>query len=186
MKTILIIHSKGGTGKTTLTAALADVLQDVTLVDLDPQQSLKVASRATGKFTVATTIAGSNLSKKYRVIDTPPYRAKVLDDLAENADIIIVPCSEGALDLIAATRTIQMLTDKMLSDKVWLVFTRIRLPLNQTNKQIMQAFKQSFPHVHIAKTLVPQRVAYQQIFENPLRGKALEDIQGLLTEVGLI
>lgn len=185
MHITLVIHSKGGTSKTLLTAALSDRIKGSEMVDLDPQKSLKTCMSLSGKKKVFDTLAEVPQATRYVIIDTPPYRTSETEGLIGIADKIIVPCSVGLADLVVATKTVESISKKGALDKTILVFTRVRLPINNTFREIKSAFKSNFPHVKIAKNMFSQRIAYQKVFGEPLKGKAMIEIQNLIEEFGI-
>ena len=109
MKKILVMHSKGGTGKTLMCAALSDILPNSQLIDLDPQMSLALGMHHAKRKSVLTNLEDIPKNTNYAIIDTPPYRLEVVEDLMHTVDIIIVPCSEGFTDLFAAAKTVKVL-----------------------------------------------------------------------------
>ncbi|MCW6508661.1 nucleotide-binding protein [Lichenifustis flavocetrariae] len=129
MKTIAILSQKGGTGKTTLTLHLAVAAQHAgvpaAVLDLDPQASASgwKDSREAEAPSV-TSIQASRLGKALQMaaasgtalvlIDTAPHSADAAIAAAEAADLILIPCRAGILDLraIAATAKIAKLAGK--------------------------------------------------------------------------
>lgn len=129
MRTLAVLSQKGGAGKTTLVLHLAVTAADggapVTVLDLDPQASATgwADSRSTpepavhslqasrlGKAIEAAAKAGTDLL----LIDTAPHAADAAVAAAESADLILIPCRAGILDLraIAATARIAKLAGK--------------------------------------------------------------------------
>ena len=186
MYKILVMHSKGGTGKTLMCAALSDILPNSQLVDLDPQMSLTLGMHHAKRRTVTKSIQHVPKDTKYVIIDTPPYRLEGVEDLMQSVNKIIVPCSEGFTDLFAAAKTVEALNTKSLLDKAVIVFGRARLPINSVTKEVRQAFKSNFTGIKIAATGVSQRIAYQKIFTHELKGIARKEIETLCIELGIL
>jgi chromosome partitioning protein len=119
MITIAVAGSKGGTGKTTLSAALAvRAAQDgkrIALVDLDPQKSLVqwcqrrgVAADDerfcifTGVDTAADAVERADLTGwDWVILDGPPAFIQVMKDMIEIADFTLIPVKPSMLDLLA-------------------------------------------------------------------------------------
>ena len=125
MKTIAIIHQKGGTGKTTvaLDVGVSAFLENKTVVilDLDPQASAtKWGDRRQKEepFIIATPVSRLQNMKQTAIdqgvnlllIDTPPKSEQTTLMAAKAADLIIIPCkpevfdSEGLDDLLQVLR----------------------------------------------------------------------------------
>ena len=132
MKTVAILSQKGGTGKTTLTLHLAVAAErggrSAAVLDLDPQASASGWKDSRAADTPAvTSIQASRLGKALQAaasagtelvfIDTAPHAADASIAAAEAADLILIPCRAGILDLraIAATARIAKLAGKPAS-----------------------------------------------------------------------
>jgi chromosome partitioning protein len=123
LKIITVASQKGGSGKTTLTSALAAYASSlglrVILVDLDPQQSLAAwwRDRAADDLEMIEASADELREGKLRsldvdlcLVDTPPahdIESKVLAAL-EAADLALIPVRPSALDLGAVARTVAL------------------------------------------------------------------------------
>ena len=121
MKTILLASRKGGSGKTTLLAHLAVQAmhegEDVTIVDLDPQQNLKAwwDARAEdglklAQFPVAQ-FAGRLVAVRnqpgFLLVDTPGFEAAEMQPLLEASDFVVIPVQPTPNDLRAVGQTVQ-------------------------------------------------------------------------------
>jgi chromosome partitioning protein len=129
MKTVALLSQKGGTGKTTLSLHLAVAAQlagkDAVVIDLDPQASAAgwKDSRA-AESPVVVSVPAARLQVALRaakegaatlaLLDTAPHSADVALAAAEAADLILIPCRAGILDLraIATTARIVKLAGK--------------------------------------------------------------------------
>jgi chromosome partitioning protein len=116
VKTIGIVSTKGGVGKTTLASALAvRAAQDgkrVALVDLDPQESLagwlgRRADKTRLQLFHNVDLASEAIealrltqAPDYCIIDTPPAHLKTIRDTIDSVDLVLIPLRPGALDLI--------------------------------------------------------------------------------------
>lgn len=122
MKIISIISQKGGVGKTTLAINLAAAAQDkgggVIIADTDPQQSTYrwylgrkdqtplpfVASVFADALPEFLGKARSN-EADYVFIDTSPNSTEESLAIADQSDLIVVPCGPSFIDLRALKRT---------------------------------------------------------------------------------
>lgn len=123
MKTVAIESQKGGAGKTTLAINLAVAAtiagREVVLIDLDPQASATawqdgrqaerpiVVSVAPARLPQALQAAqegGADLA----LIDTAPHVESAALAAARAADLILIPCRPGILDLRAIGATAEL------------------------------------------------------------------------------
>jgi chromosome partitioning protein len=115
---ITLASSKGGAGKTTITELLAvRALKDgkrVTLVDLDPQQSLSMwLSRRRGEppFKLINDVPAGRVADTIRdlrrsgvglvLIDTPPALTETIEDAIAVADFVLIPAKPTSHDVVA-------------------------------------------------------------------------------------
>ncbi len=129
MYTVAILSQKGGTGKTTLALHLAVAAEKAgqlaAVIDLDPQASAagwKDSRQAETPVVVsvpatrlphaleAARAGGAELA----LIDSAPHSGDVSLAAAEAADLVLIPCRPGILDLraIGATARIVKLSGK--------------------------------------------------------------------------
>jgi chromosome partitioning protein len=120
MHTIAILSQKGGTGKTTLTLHLAVASeragQAAAVIDLDPQASaagwkdsrstetpvvVPVPSTRLPQALEAAKAGGAALT----LIDTAPHATDSALAAAEAANLVLIPCRAGILDLRAIATT---------------------------------------------------------------------------------
>jgi chromosome partitioning protein len=124
MKTIALVNSKGGTGKSTLCAALGVAAEAagerVFLIDLDPQGSLtawgkrrqaetpqvdRIAPEQLGRALVGLGKCGYTLA----IIDTPGSDTPGTAAAMAAADLALIPARASVLDLEATRPTIAAL-----------------------------------------------------------------------------
>ncbi|MBF0562022.1 MAG: AAA family ATPase [Alphaproteobacteria bacterium] len=120
MKTVAILSQKGGAGKTTITLHLAVAAQLArhipVVIDLDPQASSAgwkdgrrsetpvVVSVPASRLTQALDAARAGAADLV-LIDTAPHSGEVALAAAEAADLVLIPCRAGILDLKAIATT---------------------------------------------------------------------------------
>lgn len=180
---IVVYSPKGGDGKSTLVPSLADVLKEVQVVDLDPQQTLSNASKITGRH---VPIGSSEVSAKFVVYDTPPYRDIKLRDTLRHADLIILPTMIGYSNLIALSNALDELKKIKALDKSVVVFNKVKRPYNRAYHDIKGFFKQNYPLLKVAQQELGQLKSYQEVLVKPLEGKALKEMLSLVEELGII
>jgi chromosome partitioning protein len=120
MYTIAILSQKGGTGKTTLTLHLAVASeragQAAAVIDLDPQASAAGWKDSRSAETpVVVPVPSTRLPQALEAaraggaaitfIDTAPHATDAALAAAEVADLVLIPCRAGILDLRAIGTT---------------------------------------------------------------------------------
>ncbi len=127
MKTIAIISQKGGAGKTTMAINLAMVAEQgkksTAVIDLDPQASAtgwgdhRISDHGIDRpaviFAQAARLpqvlaAASEAGAALAIIDTAPLSESSALAAARSADLILIPCRPGILDLRAIHSTIDL------------------------------------------------------------------------------
>lgn len=121
MQTIAIIAQKGGAGKTTLALNLASAVEGcgrpAAVIDLDPQQSAlswadhresdtPTVVSAQPKRLDAVLKAAQEDEIALTIIDTAPAAETSALEAARHADLVLIPCRPGVLDLRAIATTI--------------------------------------------------------------------------------
>ncbi len=123
MLTVAILAQKGGVGKTTLAVHLAVLAnrrgQRTLIVDTDQQRSaaewwhareaetpelIEVSERQLSEALHAAESDGVDVA----ILDTPPHTAKAARSAAQVADLILIPCRPGILDLRAIGSTVDL------------------------------------------------------------------------------
>jgi len=119
MRTIMVLNSKGGSGKSTIATNLASYYatqgERVALVDLDPQASSLdwLAARPSGRPTISGVDGASGPHRVPRsadivIFDTPAaVHGAQLSALLRRAQSIIIPVLPSPIDMRAATPFIQ-------------------------------------------------------------------------------
>ena len=123
MRTVMVLNSKGGSGKSTLSTNLASYYasagKKVVLVDFDPQASSLdwLSARPSGRKSIIG-VDGSNgtikvpRSADYVIYDTPAaVAAKDLTNFLRRAQSVIIPVLPSPIDMRAATPFIRKVLD---------------------------------------------------------------------------
>jgi chromosome partitioning protein len=118
MKTVAILSGKGGSGKIALHLGVAAELRgySVAVLDIDPQASAATwADSRSSETPSVTSLQPSRIAKALEtakeagaslaLIDTAPHSADAAMLAAEAADLVLVPCRPGILDLRAIGST---------------------------------------------------------------------------------
>lgn len=182
MKKILVTNSKGGCGKTLLAFALADAL-DAEIVELDLQATIAESYKLTKRH---RPIDPKNAKGKYLIFDTPPYNTQRSKDLMREADIILMPCKVSMPDLIALKSIVKDLQDLRVEKKATIVFNEVRKPHNNTYKKVKGYFDHMYKGIKRADTELGNLVAFRDIMERPIHGKAKKQIISLLKELNIV
>lgn len=123
MRTICIVAQKGGAGKTTLAINLACESEQrrkpAVIIDLDPQASAASwGDVREADFPVVVSAQAARLSEvldkarthgaSLAIIDTAPHSERGALIAAKSADLVLVPCRPGFLDLKAASASLDI------------------------------------------------------------------------------
>jgi chromosome partitioning protein len=116
MKTIALINTKGGVGKTTLASNLAAWValtnRRVAMVDLDPQRSLASWWKRRGQSENPQIFSGAESAADaveklqldgwdFCFLDSPPSALLLIQEAIEAADVVLIPCKAGGHDVDA-------------------------------------------------------------------------------------
>ena len=123
MKTITLLSQKGGTGKTTLAVHLAVAAEkagkSAAILDLDPQASSAgwkaIRSAETpavqpvhAPLLASTLKAAEEGGAHFAIIDSAPHSDQAALTAAKLADLILIPCRAGILDIRAIESSAQI------------------------------------------------------------------------------
>jgi len=123
MRSIMVLNSKGGSGKSTVATSIASYYasqgKKVVLVDCDPQASSLewLAARPSGRSSISGIDGSAGQfraprSADYVVYDTPAaVHGKELSGFLRRAQSIIIPVLPSPIDMRAATPFIQKVLD---------------------------------------------------------------------------
>jgi chromosome partitioning protein len=197
MHTVAILSQKGGTGKTTLTLHLAVASEkankQAVVIDLDPQASaagwkdsrqdeapvvVSVPSTRLPQALHAAYDGGANLA----LIDTAPHASEVALAAAEAADLVLIPCRAGILDLRAISTTARAV--KLAGKRAYVVLNAV--PPRASNILADARATVAVHNLQVAPLALQQRAAYahaltagQTAQEYEPEGKAAEEISRL-------
>jgi chromosome partitioning protein len=169
MQTILFASRKGGSGKTTLLAHIAvqamQAGENVTIVDLDPQQNLAGWWNARNQDALQLArfpverfrqeLAAARGVEGLLFVDTPGFEAKELQPLIEVADFVVVPVQPTPNDLRAIGQTVK--TVKQTGrDNFCFVVTRGKIGTRLTQQTPLELSN----YGPVATTIVMDRTDY--------------------------
>lgn len=142
MRSILVLNSKGGCGKTTISVNIASFFANwgvqVALADFDKQHSSTDWLRARPKeypniFSVAAWMNDYHIPEQadYVVMDTPAgIDENLMQQLIKQANIILIPILPSPLDIRAAGRLIhdimQQYPDLQQKPRIGIIANRVR------------------------------------------------------------
>ncbi len=197
MHTIAILSQKGGTGKTTLTLHLAVAAElaghAAAVIDLDPQASAAgwKDSRA-GESPVVVPVPSSRLPQALDAassagaavtfIDTAPHASEVALAAAEAADLVLIPCRPGILDLRAIGTTARAI--KLAGKPAYVILNA--MPPRALNVLADAKAAVAVHGLEVAPVTMQQRAAYahsltagQTVQEYEPLGKAAHEVSQL-------
>lgn len=197
MHIVAMLSQKGGTGKTTLSLHLAVAAERAghvaAVIDLDPQASAAGwKDSRPGETPVVVPIPASRLPQALElargagadlvILDTAPHSSDVALAAAEAADLVLIPCRAGILDLRAIGATARLA--KIGGKPAYVVLNS--MPPRATNI-IADAREAVTVHgLEVAPITIQQRAAYahaltagQTAQEYEPDGKAAEEMAQL-------
>lgn len=171
MKTVAILSQKGGAGKTTLAlhiAAAAEAARISTaVIDLDPQASAAGwKDSRPGDSPVVISLPHTRLPNGLQaaeeggaglvVIDTAPHSEAAAMAATRAADLVLIPCRPGILDLRAIGTTAELV--KLAGKRAFVVLNA--MPPRATNllADATEAVRQH--GLEVAPVTLQQRAAY--------------------------
>jgi len=196
MKTLAIISQKGGVGKTTLATALAVAAERegkiAAVFDLDPQASAAFWKDTRAADTPAVVAipparlqhvlkAAADTGCDLAIIDAPPFAKDIAFEAAQHADFILIPTRPAVLDVMAMTKTLELVAHYGRPSAVVLTFCPIQgREIADTEEAVKQL------GASIAPVRIHNRVAYSRAQQTGLTaqefepdGKAAEEIKQL-------
>ena len=201
MKVLSVISQKGGVGKTTLATALgvraARAGLGVVLLDLDPQASAsfwsdsRQANPDAADDLAVTALPSARLGPVIAaardgaadlvIIDTPPFAKDIAFEAAAVADMVLIPTKPAVLDIVAMSRTAELLRTFNKRASVVLTFCP---PVGREIEDAEEAARQM--EMDVCPVRIGNRIAYsraqqhgQVAAELEPSGKAATEIQQL-------
>jgi len=198
MKVVAIISQKGGAGKTTLALHLAAAAETAKLstvvIDLDPQaSSADWKDSRKQEAPVVITLphtrlaqglqAAKNGGAKLAVIDTAPHSESAAMAAIRAADLILIPCRPGILDLRAIGTTAELL--KLVEKPAFVVLNVMPPGASQLLKDARSAV--GVHSLAVAPVVFHQRASFAHSLtagmtatEYEPKGKAAAEVAALL------
>lgn len=200
MPIIAIATTKGGSGKTTLTAGLADLLrrqgETVECIDTDPNRNLFdwFSDPQTGipcafveEEAVIDAASAAAERAGYVLIDVAGALQRGMLYAISSSDLVLIPCKTDRKDVVEAVRTQELIMSagKMVRRRI-----RHAAVLTQVNRRA-QVTAHTREQLHVMGVAVltadlPTRTAYQQAswMGSPLAAaEAREDFTAIMAEI---
>src|SRR5712691_3048169 len=199
MYTVAMLSQKGGTGKTTLALHLAVAAEKAghraVVIDLDPQASAtEWKDSRQGETPVVVPVPSTRLPQALQaaqdggaalaLIDTAPSAGDVALAAAEAADLVLIPCRAGILDLRAIGTTARVV--KVAGKTAYVVLNAVPPRASSILADARAAV--AVHGLEVAPVALRQRAAYahaltagQTAQEYEPHGKAAEDIAAFYT-----
>jgi chromosome partitioning protein len=184
VKTLAIISQKGGVSKTTIATALAVAAekdgQSSAVFDLDPQASAAfwhdtrqadtpaVVSAPPARLTHVLKAAGGT-GCALAIIDAPPFAKDIAYEAAQHADFILIPTRPAVLDVMAMTKTLELVRHYSKPCAVVLTFCPVQgREISDTEDAIAQL------GAVLAPVRIHHRVAYSRAQQTGLTAQEFE------------
>jgi chromosome partitioning protein len=170
LKVVTIVSQKGGVGKSTLATGLAVAVaakgKATALIDLDPQASATFWADIKRRTDVATSaVPAARLGPTLQglretgcdvvIIDTPPNARDVAYQAVEHADLVLIPTKAWVLDMMAMSRTLELVSQFGKQSSVVLTFVRENRP---ETRDALKALREI--GATVAPVRIGDRVAY--------------------------
>ena len=193
MKIVAILSQKGGAGKTTLALHIAAAAEAAgkpsVVIDLDPQASAagwKDTRESEGPVVVplphTRLAAGLEAAKDGGASLAAPHSEGAAMAAARSADLVLIPCRAGILDLRAISTTAELV--KLAGKPAYVVLNALPPRASQVQSDAREAV--AVHGVKVAPVTLQQRAAYGHALtvgktapEYEPGGKAAEEITAL-------
>jgi chromosome partitioning protein len=196
MKTVAILSQKGGVGKTTLAIHLAVTAilkkKKTAIIDLDPQASVygwwngrevDNPDVISAQAVALPSITEEAIRQKVdlMLIDTAPHSESAAIAAAEHADLVLIPCRAGILDIRAINASIKIAKLAETSAVVLLNAVPAHGARGEAAKEAIKKYK-----IKVVPHQMGLRVAYDDaileglgVAEFEPHGKAAEEIESI-------
>lgn len=184
MRVVGVISQKGGVGKTTLATALAVAAErrgkTAAVFDLDPQASaafwkdtrqgetpavIAVPSARLQHMLRTAAISGCDLA----IIDAPPFAKDIAFEAAQHAHFVLIPTRPAVLDVMAMTKTLELVRHYAKPAAVVLTFCP---PQGREVTDTEEAVRQM--DASLCPVRIHNRVAYSRAQQTGLTAEELE------------
>jgi chromosome partitioning protein len=184
MKTLSIISQKGGVGKTTLATTLAVEAgragRKTVVFDLDPQASASFWKDTRQDELVAMTAlpaarlshvlkAASEAGCDLAIIDTPPFSKDIAYEAAQHADFVLLPTRPAVLDVMAMSRTVELVRHY---DKPFAAVLTFCPPFGREVEDTLTVIRQL--GAEVCPVRIGNRIAYSRAQQT---GRAAQEIE---------
>jgi chromosome partitioning protein len=171
MKTVALLSQKGGTGKTTLTLHLAVAAEKAgcptVVIDLDPQASAAGwKDSRSAESPVVVSVPAARLPQAIQaaqeggaelvLIDTAPHSESASLSAARAADLVLIPCRPGILDLRAIGTSAELA--RIAGKKAFVILNA--MPSRATHLAADAREAVATHGLDVAPVLMQQRAAY--------------------------
>lgn len=200
MIVIGVLNTKGGVGKSTLTAAFAvraALDNSVCVVDLDPQGSYSDwyvrrgspdnPALLTGEERASEAVEALHLNAPYEFVffDGPPGALVVTEDAIKSCDLVVIPMRASGLDLMASQDCVRLCQQHSIAYLCVLndVSARDVRSLGENARSTLLTYK-----IPLARTAVVHRAPYVNAMTSGKTGPeknraAFDEIDALWSEV---
>ncbi len=194
MKIVSVISQKGGVGKTTLATALAVAAErrgrTAAVFDLDPQASAAFwKDTRQGEAPAVVAVPSARLQHMLRaaadsgcdlaIIDAPPFAKDIAFEAAQHAHFVLIPTRPAVLDVMAMTKTLELVRHYTKPAAVVLTFCP---PQGREVADTEEAVRQM--GAVLCPVRVHNRVAYSRAQQTGLTAEELEPDGRAAEEIG--
>ena len=180
---IVVANSKGGSGKSTLVLALADMLPGVQVIDLDAQGTITVGADYTKRH---VPVREEEATEQHIIYDTPPYHGEELRSYFDTADLVLIPVKVSYPDLLATKAVVDDLRAVKMTAKGVIVFNEVRKPYNKTYHEVKALFSSNYKDIKKATTELSNLVGFRRLLAEAVHGQAKEEILSLIKELNIL
>lgn len=180
---IVVANSKGGSGKSTLVLALADILPSVQVIDLDTQGTITVGALYTQRH---LPVSEEEAISRYTIYDTPPYHGEELRSYFDTADLVLIPVKVSYPDLLAVKAVVDDLRAVKMADKGVIVFNEVRKPHNKTYHEVKALLSSNYQDIKKATTELSNLVGFARILAEAVHGQAKQETLSLIEELNIL
>lgn len=185
MKVVLVVaNRKGGSGKSTLSQVMAEVLandgQQVTIIDADPNKPQARWKQGDSKqdITVIDDVTESNIVKLvdgveagFVIVDLEGIGSRLVARSIARADLVVIPIQASGLDAVEAGNTIALISEeeellrRQIPYKLVLTRTGVAIP-SKIEKQMVTELTDA--GINVMKNQLNERAAFKSIFVEKL------------------